>query len=88
MLALSDDVKLLVIVEHVRPFVLPLCKTYGVVTVPGMFCSTLQPFAYAAELLADLALEHEFTSCEAAVFQVICGGAIPACSSVPHTSHS
>ena len=32
MLALSDDVKLLVIVEHVRPFVLPLCKTYGVVT--------------------------------------------------------
>ena len=61
--ALSDDVKLLVTMEHVRSKGAPLsyhCK--HVLLLAGMLCSTLQPSAKTAELLAPSALEQEFPS--------------------------
>ena len=63
--------KLLVTMEHVRSKGAPLsyhCAKH-VLLVAGMLCSTLQPSAKTADLLAHPALELEFPSWEAAVFQ-------------------
>ena len=71
--------------EHVRSKGAPLsyhCAKH-VLLVAGILCSTLQPSAKTADLLAHPALEQEVPNWEAKGFQVICGAAISACRSAP-----